>query len=200
MRHCLRQSREITGVNLQAKLGHYRLFTTMAPRRKSIAIDVKQQVLHESGFQCANPACRRPLTLDIHHLEKVADGGSNEPHNLIALCPNCHADHHRNIIPQESVRAWKMLLVSLNEGIGRRSMDVLLTLNKVPSLMVSGEGALLCAPLIAANLVCISSNPHRGGPWASQVGLPTYLLELTEKGRQVTEAWLRGDQVGVVNA
>src|SRR6266481_4830210 len=113
----------------------------MATKRKKIPLDVKQQVLHESGFQCANPCCRRPLTLDIHHIECVADNGSNDPHNLLALCPNCHTDHHKNIIPLKSIRAWKMLAISLNEGLGRRAIDILLALDKTGPLMIDGEGA-----------------------------------------------------------
>ena len=172
----------------------------MAAVRKKIPLDVKQHILHETGFQCANPNCRRPLTLDIHHLQSVADDGSNDPQNLIALCPNCHADHHRGIIPLKSIRAWKMLSIALNEGLGRRSIDILLALDKTGPLMIDGEGGLHAASLIAADLVRLSFNTRRGGGWASQSGLPAYTLELTERGHIVVQAWKHGDQEGVVNA
>lgn len=173
----------------------------MSRARKKITQDVKQQVLHETGFQCANPNCRTPLTLDIHHLDKVSDGGSDDPENLIALCPNCHARHHRGHIPRESIRAWKMLAISLNEGLGRRSLDILLALDKTDShsLMIDGEGALQAASLIASNLVRLARNP-RHSLLTKGMGFPVYVLELTERGQNVVHAWKQGDQKGVVNA
>lgn len=168
--------------------------------RKKVTQDVRQRVLHETGFQCANPNCRATLTLDIHHLVQVSDAGLDDPANLIGLCPNCHARHHRGPIPRESIRAWKMLAISLNEGLGRRSLDILLALDKTGSLMSDGEGALQVASLIASGLVRLASNPHRGGEMRSSQGLPAYVIELTEKGRTVVDAWKQGDQEGVVNA
>ncbi|MCP5450830.1 MAG: HNH endonuclease, partial [Gammaproteobacteria bacterium] len=75
----------------------------MATKRKPIKVDIKHQVLHESGYKCSNPVCRTILTLDIHHLEYVSKNGDNTPDNLLALCPNCHALHHKGIIPDNSL-------------------------------------------------------------------------------------------------
>ena len=95
----------------------------MAGKRKAIALDIERQVLHESGYKCGNPTCHRILTLDIHHIVEVGVGGPNDLHNLLALCPNCHALHHRQkVIPIESIRAWKMLLLAINEAYDRRSV------------------------------------------------------------------------------
>ena len=106
----------------------------MAKKRRSIPVDVQHLVLHEAGYKCANPVCRTILTLDIHHLVPVADDGGNAPDNLLALCPNCHALHHRAEIPADSIRAWKMLLLALNEAYDRRSVDLLLALDKCGAL------------------------------------------------------------------
>lgn len=40
--------------------------------------------------------CRRfrPLHLHIHHIIEEADGGTNDPDNLIPICISCHADVH----------------------------------------------------------------------------------------------------------
>lgn len=168
--------------------------------RKKVTVDIKQQVLHETGFQCANPNCRATLTLDIHHLVPVSDTGTNDPANLIALCPNCHSRYHRGPIPLESIRSWKMLAIALNEGLGRRSLDILLALDKTGPLMSDGTGALHVAPLIASGLVQVAPNPNRGGIMRSSQGLPAYVIELTERGRIVVTAWKQGDQEGVVNA
>lgn len=171
----------------------------MAHRRQAVPLETKQQVLHEAGYRCSNPAYRTILTLDVHHLERVADDGSNKPSNLLVLCPNCHSLHHKGHIPVSSVRAWKMLLLSLNEGLDRRALDVLLTLNQVDHLMVTGEGVLECASLIAADLVTVDIET-KGGLFSSEEYKHKYWIELSEKGRAVVAAWIRGDQNGVVNA
>jgi len=170
----------------------------MANRRQPIPLETRQQVLHEAGYRCGNPGCRTILTLDVHHLDHVVDGGSIEPSNLLALCPNCHSLHHKGHIPRKSIRAWKMLILSLNEGLDRRALDILLALEKVDHLMVSGEGVLYCASLIAADLVKIDTD-SKGGLFSRERYAEEYWVELSEKGRSVVLAWKRGDQKGVVN-
>jgi hypothetical protein len=170
-------------------------------KRASFSTATKTQVLHEGGYKCANPACRTILTLDIHHLEYVSQGGSDSAENLLALCPNCHALHHRGHIPCESLRAWKMLLLSLNEGFPRQTMDLLLGLAKldakVKNLVVSGEGVLQCAGLIASDLVVVVMLHAMPGEelYAHE---ERYLLRLSDKGRSLIEAWKRGRQEDIV--
>ncbi len=94
---------------------------------KSVSKITKQLVLLEAGFKCANPRCRHIITLEVHHIVWVKDGGGNEPDNLLALCPNCHSLHTAGHIPQSAIRAWKSLLVSLNNP-NRLSADLLLLL------------------------------------------------------------------------
>lgn len=157
--------------------------------RKSIPVDVRSRVLHEAGFKCANPVCRTILTYEIHHLDRVTDGGSNNADNLIALCPNCHTLHHMGVIPLASLRAWKMILLSVNEAYDRKSVDILLALDKVEMLYLSGDGLLECAPLVAGGLLQIGE-PYRR----------TYDVQLSSRGKRMIEAWRKGDQQGVVAA
>jgi hypothetical protein len=169
-------------------------------KRTALKLSTKKQVLHESGYKCANPACRTILTLDIHHLDYVSDDGSDSPENLLALCPNCHSLHHRGHLPRESLRAWKMLLISLNEGFPRQTMDLLLGLAKADTLIVSGEGVLQCAALLASDLVEFDPTPE-GGFFLSKGAEPheqRYRLELSKKGRLLVDAWKRGSQEEVV--
>jgi HNH endonuclease len=164
----------------------------MTKKRKSIPIEVRKLVLHESGYKCANPACRSILTLDIHHLDYVSEGGSDNADNLLPLCPNCHSLHHQDHIPIESLRAWKMLLLSLNEGFDRKSIDVLLALDKLGWVFVSGDGALDCAVLIASGLV--EHKVHNPGGNMRFI----YEISLSEKGRFLVDAWKQGNQEAVV--
>jgi len=168
----------------------------MAKRRKTLPVDVRKLVLHEAGYRCSNPVCRTMLTLDIHHLVPISEDGSDTPDNLLALCPNCHSLHHRGEIPIESLRAWKMILLSLNEGYDRKAVDLLLVLSKAGTLWVSGDGVIQCAALVASGLV---ESRALGGLTADQP-LPAYAISLTERGKLMVDAWKRGDQNSVVAA
>ena len=185
----------------------------MTNRRLKIPLQIKQQVLHEAGYKCGNPTCRSILTLDIHHLDYVSEGGDNSPSNLLALCPNCHSLHHKGHIPLESLRTWKILLLSLNEAFDKRSINILLALDKVDSIIVSGDGLLDCASLIASGIVKVewrggSGGLFGGGLFSSDKKNPIkdtiedgqYWIELSEKGHLLVSAWKQGDQKGAVNA
>ena len=52
---------------------------------RNVKVGDRWTVLHEAGFKCSNPRCRYPMSLDVHHLHYVADGGSNDPANLLPL-------------------------------------------------------------------------------------------------------------------
>jgi hypothetical protein len=161
----------------------------MAKRRSTIRIATQRLVLHEAGYKCANPACRTILTLDIHHMEYVAEGGGDSADNLLPLCPNCHALHHRGEIPRESIRSWKMLLLTLNEGFDRRSVDLLLALEKTGKVAISADSLLLgCGSLIASSLVDFSALDHH-----------TFWVELSAQGRLFVEGWKSGDQQAAVS-
>jgi 5-methylcytosine-specific restriction protein A len=60
----------------------------------------RRAVLIRSGGHCENPNCSGDVRdrtrngdpiLEIDHVQDLADGGSDDPVNMIALCPNCHA-------------------------------------------------------------------------------------------------------------
>src|SRR5688572_22739544 len=84
------------------------------PKRKAIPTAVRQQVLLEAGYMCANPRCRYIITLELHHMEWVKDGGENAADNLLALCRNCHGLHTVGEIPIEAIGVWKEMLATLN--------------------------------------------------------------------------------------
>jgi hypothetical protein len=160
----------------------------VAKKRKDIPVGTRRLVLHEAGYRCANPACRTILTLDIHHLEYVSEGGGDEPENLLPLCPNCHSLHHQGNIPRESVRGWKMLLISLNEALDRRAVDLLLTLDILGGIPVSPDGLLHCSPVLGSRLAKV------GGVEPSMYAGIAYRVVLTEKGKLFVESWKKGDQ------
>ncbi len=163
--------------------------------RSAIPQTVRIQVLTEAGYRCAVPTCRNILALDLHHIEEVAEGGGNDPGNLLALCPTCHGLYTRGTIPRESIHAWKLILVSLSHAFDVSAIDDLLFLAvpDIANLSVSGDGVLKFSRLIAAGLVQFRLE-MRNGP------LVTYSVRLTPKGSGLIEAWRTGNRNAVVRA
>ncbi len=171
----------------------------MPERRKRIPSSVAVAVLTEAGYRCAVPTCRQILALDLHHLVRVADGGTSTPDNLIALCPTCHALHTRGEISADSIAVWKGVLVSLTRAFDRQAIDNLLFVAHLrgvsPRLNFSAGDILKFAPLIAAGVVefyhpCWDSEPE-------VVGYDTYRLRLTEAGAAFVQAWKAGDRTAL---
>ncbi|MCL6272313.1 HNH endonuclease [Sansalvadorimonas sp. 2012CJ34-2] len=62
---------------------------------------VKAWVLRESQGLCESCNSPAPFTtaagepfLEVHHLKRLADKGSDRVSNAVALCPNCHRELH----------------------------------------------------------------------------------------------------------
>jgi hypothetical protein len=164
----------------------------------------------EAGYKCANPVCRHILTLELHHILWVKECGGNGVSNLLALCPNCHSMHTAGHIPRSAVKTWKSLLTALNNP-NRNTADLLLFLyneEKSPAsangaeprsrpFEVSSDGLLLLAGLVVSGLIDKKdSDPDDGTPRYRLVGaggMPTYHVNLTEKGRRIVDAWLSGN-------
>ena len=65
---------------------------------------VKAWVLKEANGRCESCEADAPFTtaegepfLEVHHLRRLADGGSDTVSNAVALCPNCHREMHYGI-------------------------------------------------------------------------------------------------------
>lgn len=88
-----------------------RTIKTKPRERENLSLKTRVLVLTEAGYRCAVPTCRNILALDMHHIWEVSAGGSDDPSNLIALCPTCHALYHRGTISAESIYIYKSMLV-----------------------------------------------------------------------------------------
>lgn len=174
---------------------------TAARRRKDPSPMVRDEVLREAGFKCANPTCRNILTLQLHHIIWVKDGGGNEAQNLLALCGHCHDLHTQGHISETAIRHWKGLLVALNQGFSKESMDLLLYLAKpeVADVWYTSDGLLRFAGLIAAGLVEVSDTQHAAsvrygtGPLTSTASTAVR-VKLSEKGQLIVDSWRTGDE------
>jgi hypothetical protein len=164
---------------------------TVPVERKNLSQKVRTIVLTEAGYRCAVPTCRDKLALDLHHLYQVSAGGGDDPENLIALCPSCHAKYHRGYIPADAIYAYKSMLVALSRAFDLDAVDRLLFLNGCSKdfLVVSGDGLLHFGRLIAAGLASMDLKANNN--WQ----IVTYTVNISAKGRQIIEAWKSGDRI-----
>jgi len=65
-------------------------------KRKTIPKSIKNEVLVQQDYKCANCGSKLPARKHFHHITPVSEGGDNSIDNVEALCPNCHSEiHHR---------------------------------------------------------------------------------------------------------
>lgn len=180
-------------------------------KRQKIPETTRQFVLLEAGYKCANPACRHVLTLELHHIVWMKDGGGSQPDNLLALCPNCHSLHTTGHIPRTAILTWKSLLVSIGNP-NRAAVDLLLVLNEEekrvketadpnavpPPFRFTGDSLPTLAPLLTSGLVEISRR-FLGANWFGGAH-PSFEIALTERGRQLVVAWKAGSTEGIQRA
>ncbi|MBS0206778.1 MAG: HNH endonuclease [Planctomycetes bacterium] len=157
-------------------------------KRSTIPQDVRIAVLTEAGYRCAVPTCRTILAIDLHHIVHVAKGGANSSPNLLALCPTCHALYHRGIIDDESIRAWKLMLMTLTKAFDAEAIESLRFLSQLQpgQLPVSGDGVLEFKNLMTAGLAQFKRLPSTGSP-------PQFDISLTNRGRDLIDAWEASD-------
>jgi len=162
---------------------------------------VKRQVLIEAGYRCGIPTCRNLLLLDLHHIVEVAKGGSNDPGNLLPLCPTCHAMYTRGQIPLEAIRAYKVVLVSLSQAFDRRAIDDVLFLERVShtnrDFVCTGDGVTRFTQLYAAGLAQFEFFQGRRGGGGD---VDYYRISMTPKGRRLLEGWLGGSSQTIQDA
>ena len=60
---------------------------------------IRRRALDRDGWRCQS--CGKAGRLEVHHLRRLIDGGTNELPNLKTLCFGCHkAAHKRAVTPQ----------------------------------------------------------------------------------------------------
>lgn len=88
------------------------------------------------------------------------------------------------------------MLIAISRAFDLDAVDGLLflTMHRRDFLVLSGDGLLRFARLIVAGLASVELKANNS--WQ----LVTYAVNITEKGRQIVEAWRAGDPVGLSNA
>lgn len=57
---------------------------------------IRKAVYARDGYRCA--LCDSTKYIQIHHVVKRSEGGSDSMHNLVTLCADCHALAHGTIL------------------------------------------------------------------------------------------------------
>jgi len=58
----------------------------------------RRLVMRRHRNACAVPGCRHYMFVDIHHLDRRADGGSHDPERLVPLCSAHHKAEHEGTL------------------------------------------------------------------------------------------------------
>ena len=84
--------------------------------KKNIPEKTKKKIFQEANSVC--PFCNENdvTALEIHHIYERAQGGDNEPENLLLVCANCHSKiTYGEISKSEVIRKKYMLMGKLFE-------------------------------------------------------------------------------------
>ena len=170
--------------------------------RPRISAAVREAVLLEAGYKCANPVCRHVLTLELHHIVWVRDGGGSEMDNLLCLCPNCHALHTAGHVPASAILAWKSMLAAIGNP-NRAAVDFLLVMSDeerrvqtdqaekpAPPFRFTGDSLPFLAPLFTSGLLEIGKRFLGANMFGG--AHPSFEVRLTERGRRLIDAWKAG--------
>ncbi|QNL44679.1 HNH endonuclease [Oscillibacter hominis] len=60
--------------------------------------ETRKAVYRRDGYRCA--LCDSTAGLQVHHVVRRSQGGTDYPHNLITLCWRCHAVAHGTRLPE----------------------------------------------------------------------------------------------------
>ncbi len=86
--------------------------------RPTISPKLIEQVKIESGHRCAIPTCLK-FPIDVHHIIPYSECLEHSFDNLITLCTECHARHHRTKeISLKALQTYKNNLGLLNHRYG----------------------------------------------------------------------------------
>jgi len=73
-------------------------------RIRRLTAEERASIIRKVGNRCCFPRCKvtDPQLLEVHHITRIADEGTNKENNLIVLCAN----HHRKITDSKLGKAF----------------------------------------------------------------------------------------------
>jgi hypothetical protein len=80
------------------------IYEEEVPQREPVPTNIRKTINSRSGYRCENPDCKASVAPHLHHIDN--DYNNNSPKNIIALCPNCHALAHKDMMTNSQLRNW----------------------------------------------------------------------------------------------
>jgi HNH endonuclease len=101
IRELVEQGWQIESSNVRSGLGpgdYMMVSAEQLPPKARRYIKQRAGLLEKAGYRCtdcgAAPSPDNTVRLHVHHLLMVHDGGTNDDHNLVVLCADCHGGRH----------------------------------------------------------------------------------------------------------
>ncbi len=150
--------------------------------RPAIPADLKRRVLIEAGHRCSIPACRH-MDIDVHQIIPWETSREHRYENLIALCPNCHRQAHKEEIDKKSLRIYKANLRYTHDKFSQFEVDLLFEASKVQGgsgIFYPAFCELFVKRLLDAGYVTLKTSQYNVN--LSGVQLGPKLLSITTDG------------------
>lgn len=154
--------------------------------RPKIPKEIERRILLESGYRCAVPTCRFPVTENAH-IVSWAEAKEHRYENLIALCPNCHTLYDTGRMSKQALIAYKKKLIFLNDVYSRFEIDVLDYLKSHKRAVVPGEiviKRLLDEGIVSVEEIIMWQSFNDGEDIPSIIA-----VKLTENGIKLIQDW-----------
>jgi hypothetical protein len=159
--------------------------------RPAIPTEIKRRILIESGYRCAVPTCRFPVTENAH-ITSWVETKDHSYENLIALCPNCHTLYDTGKISKEAIIAYKKKLIFLNDVYSRFEIDVLDHLKFHKRALIAGE---LSIKRILEEQIVEKEKVHAWQSYDDGDRIDIFFsVKLSTKGRALLDNWSKIDQ------
>jgi hypothetical protein len=84
--------------------------TSASESRQHIPAKVRRAILKRDHNHCVH--CHRSRSLELHHIQPVAQNGQNIVSNLVALCASCHAAVHAGLLSIEMSKGMPIVHTS----------------------------------------------------------------------------------------
>lgn len=91
-------------IKIKALKGEKLTVKQKKPKVRRLSQRKKERLISKVGTRCCYPRCKETITLDVHHIVPISEGGTNKENNLVVLCANHHRMARDGTIPRERLK------------------------------------------------------------------------------------------------
>ncbi len=161
-------------------------------KRSPIPTKLRRLVEIEAGHRCAIPRCANH-PIDVHHIIPYEKCKNHSFENLIALCTQCHAKHHRTKeISLKALQVYKSNLGLLNNRYSHFEKRVLEWFIENPNQV---DLQLWGRDLDVSYLVKDRLLQKKDIKFANAINFPPSVYFLTEEGKTFVHKWMHNQNL-----